>query len=157
MLLVNSLGNLVHSHGLEAFSETFKRLLCCELCKKRISVLAVYVEFGELRECDSESSCAEGVDLFVLSGSLICKLVAGEVEDLKSLVVVCIIDCLKICILRSEAASCSCVDDEENLALIILKGYHASVHCFYAVIINCHLSYLRCYVCFYVFGLYEFC
>ena len=57
------------------------------------------------------------MDLFVIAGSLVCELVAGEIQDLKSLVVKFILHCLKGLILRSEAASCCGIYDHKDLTL----------------------------------------
>ncbi len=47
------------------------------------------------------------------------ELVAGDVENLQTLVLETVIHCLEVLILGCETATRSGVDDEQNLALIL--------------------------------------
>ena len=66
----------------------------------------------------TEFHCAELVDLVRVAGRLICKLVGGEIEDLKPFISELLIHGLQRVIMRSIAASRRCVDDQQNLSLV---------------------------------------
>ncbi len=57
------------------------------------------------------------MDLLIGSGSLILELVAGDVDNLKALVMVLLIHLLNGFVLGSEAAARGGVDDHDDLAL----------------------------------------
>ena len=77
------------------------------------------------------------MDAFVGAWCLLAKLVAGEVEDIKALSVVFLIECLKFVILRGESALCGCIDDKQNLVSILFQGNVGSLSVFDREIINC--------------------
>ena len=56
------------------------------------------------------------MDLFIGTGSLIGKLVAGEVENFKTLVLECVINLLELLILGGKAAAGGGVDNHNKLA-----------------------------------------
>ncbi len=55
------------------------------------------------------------MDLFIRTLSLVSKLIAREVQDLKALILVCGINALKVLILWSKAAASCSVDNQKDL------------------------------------------
>ena len=101
-------------------------------------VLAVDVDLGKLREGDAEAAGAEGVDLLVGAGGLIGKLVAGEVQDLQTVVLVGVVDLLQLLVLGGEAAAGGGVDDQQDLALVVGQRHILSLAGLDGEIINVH-------------------
>ena len=62
------------------------------------------------------------MDLLVIAGGLVGELVAGEVEDLEALVAALGIELLEVVVLRGEAATGRGVDDEQDLALVVVQA-----------------------------------
>ena len=98
IVLVHLLDDAVQNQSSRAV-ETLKPGVGGKPLVERDGVLAVDVDLGILREGDPETAGAEGVDLFIGSGSLIGELVAGEVENLKTLVLECVVNLLELLIL----------------------------------------------------------
>ena len=79
------------------------------------------------------------MDLLILAGGLVAELVAGEVQDLKALVVELVIDLLHGAVLGREAAGGGGVDDEQDLAGVVLQCDLAAVLGGNGEIINVHV------------------
>ena len=62
---------------------------------------------------------AEFVDLIVTARCLSAKLVAWDVQDLQTLIMVILVELLDRSVLRSEAATCSSVDYQDYFSFII--------------------------------------
>ena len=129
VILVHFGKKSVHGHGLYALAEALKTLLALEPAVQGQFVLAVYIGFGHLGEHGAEVDSAELVDLLVSSGRLASKLVARDVDDLKSLFVIFSVGSLQLLILRCEPSFCCCVDYQDHLALKIgeIKGIAESI------------------------------
>ena len=61
---------------------------------------------------------AELMDLIVSSGSLTAELVAGDIKDLETLIVVVLVELLDGLVLRSKATSGCRVDDKDDLRVL---------------------------------------
>lgn len=90
--------------------------------EQRMGAVAVDVELGHHWKADVEAGQAEGLDLGIAAGLLAAELVAGEAEDDKVLGVLALEvgpELLEALVLRGEAALGGCVDDEDDLALVV--------------------------------------
>ena len=67
---------------------------------ERGSIFAIYLDLLETAELGVVLQCAEAVDRLGVSRCLECELVAGEIQDLKSLVLVLLIKALEAFVLR---------------------------------------------------------
>ena len=80
------------------------------------------------------------MDLFIGTRCLIAELVAREVQDLQTVLLMRFIKILKRVVLRREAAACRGIDNEKDLALLVCHGNFRSILCFECVIVNAHDS-----------------
>ena len=101
--------------------KAFKTLLGLQPGVQGQLVFAVHVRLLHLGEGGVEMHGAELVNLIIGAGGLAAELVAGNIQDLKSLIMIFFIHALNIFVLRCEAAACSCVDDHDDLYR--LKGF----------------------------------
>ena len=76
------------------------------------------------------------MDFLVVAGRLVGKLVAGEVENFKALVVVLLIQILQALVLGREAAAGGGVDNQNNLSLESGEVEVLPFSCFYFVIVK---------------------
>jgi hypothetical protein len=101
------------------------RLLVLEPGPKRVGVVAVDLSLLHDGERHAVVDLAELLDVVVGAGLLATELVAGEAENDKVLRVLLLElgpELLKTSVLRSEAALGGCVDDEDDLALVVGEG-----------------------------------
>ena len=82
------------------------------------------------------------MDLLVGAGSLIAELVAGDVDDLQSLVVILLVHLFEGLVVGREAAAGRGVDDEKDLALELGEGDLGSVGLREGVVVNAHVDLL---------------
>jgi hypothetical protein len=87
-----------------------------------VRVAAVHVALLRKREGDAVVSLAHGAGLLVVLRVLRAELVARETNDDETLVLVLLVELLKSVELRGEAALGGRVEDEEDLALEVLRG-----------------------------------
>ena len=85
---------------------------------------------------------AELVDLLVGAGSLSCELVAGDIQDLQTLIVIVLVHLLDRGVLGSEAAAGRCIDDHDDFALVIREVQIPALAGFDGVIVDHILSFL---------------
>jgi hypothetical protein len=88
--------------------ETF---LFFEESEQRDGLATIYVAFAHTEETGAIMGCAESGYLLIGSRSLFAKLVAGEIQNLKSLSMIMLIHRLQCLILRGEATLCSRIDN----------------------------------------------
>lgn len=110
---------MVHIPSLEA-------LLFLEILEQGVSIIAVNLHLLETREFSSIVELAELMYRLVGTGSLLPKLVAREVKNLKSLAMIFLIEFFQFLILRSKSALNGCVDYEQHFWCILLKSYALS-------------------------------
>ena len=116
-------GILPLEHPVHAFAqvivevETAKRSLRLQVSIERSLVLAIDIDFVELRELDSEVGGAELMDFGDGAGCLLTELVAGEVEDFETLVTVFLVERLQFLVLWGETTAGGGVDNEQHLSL----------------------------------------
>ena len=82
------------------------------------------------------------MNLFVCPRRLIPELIAGNVNDLKTLVMQLLIHPLQGLIVGRKSAAGGRIDNDHNLSLIFLQGKLASVRSGYRIIINTHNLFL---------------
>jgi len=75
--------------------EALEALLLCEVLEERLRVLAAHIALGENLEGDAVVQAAEFLHLRVAARLLPGELVAGEAEDLESLVLVLQVELLQ--------------------------------------------------------------
>ena len=85
--------------------------------RKTISYLTG--EQGNISALSADIYGAEFMDLLIRAGGLTAELVAGDIQNLQSLIVVISIHLLNRLILRRKATASGSVDDHDNLALIV--------------------------------------
>ena len=61
------------------------------------------------------------MDLVIRTGSLSAELVAGNVKDLKALIVIVLVELFDRFVLRCEAAACRGIYDKYDFSLVIRK------------------------------------
>lgn len=103
--------------------ETRKAFLLLEVGVERRLVGSIDVDFVETGKEGVEVGNAELLNLGVGSGCLSAKLVAGEVENLKSLVCIGCIERIEVFVLGSEAAMGGGVDNQDYLAFVLGEGH----------------------------------
>ena len=101
-------------------------------------MLAVHLRLLLLREGRVVLQRAELVNFLVRAGRLSRKLVAGDIDDLKSLVMIRLVHCLERLIVRREAAAGRRVDDQHNLALVVREFQFSAADRRHTVIVNAH-------------------
>ena len=79
-------------------------------------------DFGEHGEGDVELCFAEVFDVLVGAWFLAGEVVGGKAEDFEAAVLVGVVELFEAFVLRGEAAFAGGVDDEEDLALVLLEG-----------------------------------
>ena len=99
--------------------KALEALLCLQVGEQRRLVLAVDLYFLELGKLSTKIQGAELMNFLLGAGSLLTKLVAGEVENLKTLVLILLVQGLQLFVLRSETATGGRVDNEQHLALVL--------------------------------------
>lgn len=110
---------------LDALEAQQTRLLVLEPGPKRVGVVAVDLGLLHDGECHAVVELAELLDVVVGAGLLATELVAGEAENDKVLGVLLLElgpELLETSILGSEAALGGCVDNEDDLALVVAEG-----------------------------------
>lgn len=110
---------------LDALEAQETRLLVLEPGPKRVGVVAVDLGLLHDGECHAVVELAELLDVVVGAGLLATELVAGEAENDKVLGVLLLElgpELLETSILGSEAALGGCVDNEDDLALVVAEG-----------------------------------
>ena len=98
-----------------------KALLALEELIQRIGIVAIHLQLLEAGEIGAIIELAELMDRLVCAGSLLAKLIAREIQDLKALCVICLIKFLQLCIGGSETAFRCSVDNEQHLVGILLQ------------------------------------
>ena len=100
----------------------------------------VDINLSKSRKGRSVVKVAKAVDFCSVSRSLLAKLITGEIQDFKSVFLVALIESLQFLILRSEAATGRCIDNQQNLSFIITHFLQTSVLFLDFDIINvCHV------------------
>lgn len=109
-----------------------KSLLRLQILIQRQRMLPVDIDLPIVRECDSEVGITECSDLLVGSRRLMFKLVAREIQNLKSLWTVLLVNALQLIVLRRKSAFGRRVDYQDNLSLSsVLLLLHTSFYpCF---------------------------
>ena len=82
---------------------------------------------------------AEFMDLIICSGGLAAELIAGDIQNFKSLIVIVFVQLFNRGILGSKAAASRRIDDEDDFSLIICQIQIFAFSCFQSKIIN-HLN-----------------
>ena len=101
---------------------------------------AVDINLSKSRKGRSVVKAAKAVDFCSVSRSLLAKLIAGEIQDFKSVFLIALIEFLQFLILRSEAAAGRCIDNQQNLSFMITHFLRTSVLFLDFDIINvCHV------------------
>ena len=84
------------------------------------------------------------------------KLIAGEIQDLKALCVVFLIELLQFFILRCESAFSGGIDNEKHFVGILLQRYFLSFSVLYREIINSsHFLSFSVFMCFNLYMRYK--
>ncbi|MPM85980.1 hypothetical protein SDC9_133063 [bioreactor metagenome] len=109
--------------------EARKALLRFKERIERVFALPIDLQLCKPLEGGAEVEGAELVDLLDGPGSLLLELVAGEVENLKTLFLVRFIELFQFIVLGCKAAVGCRVDDQQYLALKSRKLDWLSVHC----------------------------
>ena len=78
------------------------------------------------------------MDLALVAGGLMAKLVAGEIQHLKTLIVIFFVQLFNSLILRGEAAAGGGVHNEQHLVLQISQVQHGTLAGLHGKIINAH-------------------
>ena len=94
-----------------------------EPCVERNLVLAVYLNLVKLGECDMIVGSAELLDFGNGAGSLSAELVAREIQNLESLLIVFLINLLQILVLRRESATGGGIYNQQELSLVLFQTY----------------------------------
>jgi len=102
-------------------AEALESLLGFEIGVERELVGAVDIGFLHLGESRIEVHGAELMDFVIRSGGLTAELIAGNIQNLKSLVMVLAVHLLDGRILGGEAAAGGSIDHHDDLALVIRK------------------------------------
>ena len=110
--------NGIERMGLIPASEA---LLALEELIQRIGIVAIHLQLLEAGEVGAIVELAELMDRLVCAGSLLAKLIAREIQDLKALCVICLIKFLQLCIGGSETAFRCSVDNEQHLVAFPLS------------------------------------
>ena len=79
---------------------------------------------------------AEFMDFIIRSGRLSAELVARNIQNLKSLIVIILIKLLNRSILRSKAAACGRVHHKNHFSFIISQIEFLSAACCKLIIVN---------------------
>jgi hypothetical protein len=110
---------------LDALHAHESRLLFLEPLVQRVRVVAVDVDLLHDGEADAIVDLAEVLNVIVGAGLLATELVAGKAEDDKIIrmrLLDLVVERLETGILWREAALRGGVDDEDDLALVLIKG-----------------------------------
>ena len=101
---------------------------------------AIDLDLSKSGKGRSVVKAAKAIDFCSVSRSLLAKLIAGEIQDFKSVFLIALIEFLQFLILRSEAAAGRCIDNQQNLSFIITHFLQTSVLFLDFDIINvCHV------------------
>ena len=101
---------------------------------------AIDLDLSKSGKGRSVVKAAKAIDFCSVSRSLLAKLIAGEIQDFKSVFLIALIEFLQFLILRSEAAAGRCIDNQQNLSFIITHFLQTSILFLDFDIINvCHL------------------
>ena len=84
-----------------------------------MSIVTIHLNLVELRKLNIEVSRAVLMNLLNSTRGLLSELVTGEVQNLKTLVTVLLIECLQFRILRCESTTCSRVHNQQHLTLVV--------------------------------------
>lgn len=106
---------------LDALESQQSSLLRLEEVVHGVLVRSIHVNLLENGESDTVVELAELSDLLISAGFLASKLVGGESNNLKALVVVLFVQCLQTLVLGGESTLGGDIDNEDNLALQLLK------------------------------------
>ena len=116
---------------------TGKTFLLFEEFIERVGIVAIDLQFLELRELGAIGELAELVDALVGTGSLLTKLIAGKIEYLKALGMILLVELLQFLILRSKTAFGCRIHNEQNLIGLLLQRHLMTSTVFHRIIINC--------------------
>ena len=116
-----------------------KSLLRLQILIQRQRMLPVDIDLPIVRECDSEVGITECNDLLVGSRRLMFKLVAREIQNLKSLWTVLLVNALQLIVLRRKSAFGRRVDYQNNFSFILAHAAHISSDILCLVIIKSHM------------------
>ena len=103
------------------FIEAFKALLRLQIRIQRKFVLAVDIGLLHLRECGVKVHRAEFMNLIIASRCLCAELVARDIQDLESLIMIILVQLFDRRILRGKAAAGRGVYDKDNLAFVFTE------------------------------------
>ena len=110
--------------------EACKAFLLLEILEQRISVGAVDLQLLELRKIGAIVELAELMDALISTGSLLTKLITGEVEYLEALRMVFLVQILQLGVGGRKPTSCGCVHYEEHFVGILFQRDHLSLAVF---------------------------
>jgi len=108
------------------------RLLVLEPLVEWVGLIAVDVDLAKDREAHAIVDLAEALDLLVGAGVLATELVAGEAKNdkvVRVLLLEALVELLEALELGGEAALGGGVDDQNDLALVLLKGLDLAALC----------------------------
>ena len=89
--------------------ETLKAFFLLQEREQWILIFAIYLYFFELWKLGAKVKGAEVVNLLLGARSLVAKLVAREVQNLKTLVFIILIECLQFLLLWCKATTGSSI------------------------------------------------
>ena len=78
------------------------------------------------------------MNFVICTGRLAGELIAGDVQDLKPLIMILFIHALDVLVLGSETAAGRRIDDHNNLSFIFFQTEVAVLRRGYGIIINAH-------------------
>ena len=102
-------------------------------------MFAVDVGFLHLRELGVILQRAELVDLLIRPRRLSRELVARDIQNLKSLVMILPVKLLQFPLLRGKSASSRRIHNQKYLSLILGQRLHRPVRPFHRILINAHV------------------
>ena len=122
-----------------ALAEPLKTFLRFQELVERERIFPVDLRFFHLRILRVVLRCAERVDLLVCPRRLPPKLVAGDVQDLKTLVAALLVNFLNSPVLSGKPSLLGRVDDKHHFAAAGIQRKIVSLPVFERVIIETHL------------------
>jgi len=99
-LAIQCLEHCLKSYVFKTGSHPVKSGIFCQIFVDRIGIFSANVDFGRKRESYTETKCAKLMDLFICAGFLFFKLIAGETQNYKAFITVCLKEFFQTFILR---------------------------------------------------------
>ena len=125
-----------------------KTLLLLQELVEGVGIVAVDLDLLEARELRAEVKLTELMDALVCARGLLAELVAGEVENLKALGVILLVELLQLVVLRRKSALCCCIDNQQHFIGVLLQGYVLAFSVLDSEVVNCsHVFCLKYVIC----------